>query len=156
MIQDKKYPLLSRPSATTGIYQVVVEVYTPSGNWSSYPPHKHDTHRQNSSGEVIEACLEEIYFYKIDRDDGYAIQHIYTDDRNIDELTIAHNNDVIIVPAGYHPVAAAHGYNVYYLNFLAGSAQSLANFDDPAHSWIKNTWKKKDPRLPIVTLEMEK
>jgi 5-deoxy-glucuronate isomerase len=60
-------------------------------------------------------------------------------------------DDVVLVPEGYHPVAAAHGYTAYYLNFLAGSAQSLANADDPAHAWIKSTWQETDPRVPVVT-----
>lgn len=134
---------------------VVVEVYTPSGNWSSYPPHKHDEHRVDENGGLIEADLEEIYFYKIDRPEGYAIQRVYTDDRRLNEVIMAQNDNVVIVPEGYHPVVSAHGYTTYYLNFLAGSAQSLANSDDPEHTWIKDTWTEKDPRLPVVTLQME-
>jgi len=134
---------------------VAVEVYTPSGNWSSYPPHKHDQHRQDNHGKLLEADLEEIYFYKLDRPEGYAIQRVYTADDRLDELILARDNDVVLVPEGYHPVVSAHGYTTYYLNFLAGSAQSLANTDDPAYGWIKGTWREKDPRLPLVTLEME-
>jgi 5-deoxy-glucuronate isomerase len=135
---------------------VAVEVYTPAGNWSSYPPHKHDVHRTDSRGAVLEADLEEVYFYKTDRPEGFAVQRVYTDDRTLDEVVVAHNDDIVLVPEGYHPVAAAHGYNVYYLNFLAGSAQSLASTDDPEHAWIKGTWKEKDPRVPVVNMEMEK
>ena len=135
---------------------VAVEVFTPAGNWSSYPPHKHDVHRVNASGEVVEADLEEIYFYKQDRLDGYAIQRVYTADGTLDETIVARNNDVVLVPEGYHPVAAAPGYTTYYLNFLAGSAQSLANSDDPAHAWVKQTWSTRDPRVPLVSLEMER
>ena len=134
---------------------VAVEVYTPSGNWSSYPPHKHDQHREDDRGNLLEADLEEIYFYKLDRPDGYSIQRVYTSDGRLDELILARDNDVVLVPEGYHPVVSAHGFTTYYLNFLAGSAQSLANTDDPAYSWIKGIWKEKDPRLPLVTLEME-
>lgn len=134
---------------------VAVEVYTPSGNWSSYPPHKHDVHCVDNSGRLIEADLEETYFYKINHRDGYAIQRVYTADLRLNELLIARNNDLVLVPEGYHPVASAHGYTTYYLNFLAGSAQSLAASDDPAHAWIKTTWTAKDPRLPVVSLEME-
>lgn len=134
---------------------VVVEVYTPSGNWSSYPPHKHDVHRVSESGELIEADLEETYFYKQDRPEGYAIQRVYTSDGSLDEVVLARPDDVVLVPEGYHPVVSAHGYNTYYLNFLAGSAQSLASFDDPEHTWIKQSWKDKDPRLPMVTMDME-
>jgi 5-deoxy-glucuronate isomerase len=135
---------------------VAVEVYTPSGSWSSYPPHKHDVHRVDTTGRILEADLEETYFYKSDRPEGYAIQRVYTDDGRLDEVVIARNDDVVLVPEGYHPVASAHGYNTYYLNFLAGSAQSLANSDDPAHAWIKDTWTWKDPRVPLVSLEMER
>jgi 5-deoxy-glucuronate isomerase len=134
---------------------VCVEVYTPSGNWSSYPPHKHDVHREDANGNLLEADLEEIYFYKIDKPGGYAYQRVYTDDRHIDALMLAQNHDAVLVPEGYHPVVSAHGYTTYYLNFLAGSAQSLANADDPHYAWVKNTWKVQDPRLPIVFHGME-
>jgi len=133
---------------------VVVEVYTPSGNWSSYPPHKHDVRRVDEKGNLLEADLEEIYFYKIDREEGYAYQRCYTDDRHIDEIMLVQNDHLVLSPEGYHPVVAAHGYTAYYLNILAGSDQSLASSDDPAHAWIKVTWKNKDPRLPIVNLSM--
>jgi 5-deoxy-glucuronate isomerase len=135
---------------------VAVEVYTPSGNWSSYPPHKHDVHRLDEAGNLLEADLEEIYFYKIDRTEGYAMQRVYTSDRRLDEVIIARNNDVVLVPEGYHPVASAHGYTTYYLNFLAGSAQSLASADDPVHAWIKQTWREQDTRVPVVRMEMER
>lgn len=135
---------------------VAVEVYTPSGNWSSYPPHKHDVHRVAPDGSLLEADLEEVYFYKLDRPEGYAIQRVYTADGRLDETLLAHNNDVVLVPEGYHPVVSAHGYTTYYLNFLAGSAQSLANSDDPQHAWIKDTWDRKDARLPLVSMEMER
>jgi len=133
---------------------VCVEVYTPSGNWSSFPAHKHDDRKTDENGKVKEASLEEIYFYKIDKPQGFAFQKVYTDDRSLNELAELHNNDAMLIPRGYHPVAAGHGYNVYYLNFLAGSDQSLANTDDPDHKWIYSTWKGMDPRLPIVSLEM--
>ena len=134
---------------------VAVEVYTPSGNWSSYPPHKHDVHVEDDDGNVLEADLEEIYFYKINHPGGYAYQRVYNDDRSIDGVMMAENHDAVLVPEGYHPVVSAHGYTTYYLNFLAGSAQSLANSDDPAYQWVKGTWIFKDPRLPIVHHGME-
>ncbi|MCB9457505.1 MAG: 5-deoxy-glucuronate isomerase [Anaerolineaceae bacterium] len=134
---------------------VCVEVYTPSGNWSSYPPHKHDVHRLAEDGTLLEADLEEIYFYKIDNPNGYAYQRVYTDDRRIDGLMMPANHDAVLVPEGYHPVVSAPGYTTYYLNFLAGSAQSLANSDDPAYSWVKDTWTWQDPRLPLVHHGME-
>jgi len=133
---------------------VCVEVYTPAGNWSSYPAHKHDERKIDNNGNVLEAALEEIYFYKIDKPNGFAIQQVYTDDRSLDEVIKVHNNEAVLIPRGYHPVVAGHGYNVYYLNFLAGSDQSLANTPDPQQEWIFGTWKGQDPRLPMVTAEM--
>lgn len=134
---------------------VVCEVYTPPGNWSSYPPHKHDQHTVDSQGRLVEADLEEIYFYQIDRPEGYAYQRVYTGDGRLDELVLAHHDDLVLVPEGYHPVVSAHGYTTYYLNFLAGSAQSLAASDDPEFAWIKSTWTEKDSRLPVVRMAME-
>jgi 5-deoxy-glucuronate isomerase len=136
---------------------VCVEVYTPSGNWSSFPAHKHDVRKIDpATGNLLEASLEEIYFYKMDKPQGFAIQKVYNDDRSLDELVEPHNNDLVIIPEGYHPVVAAHGYNVYYLNFLAGSDQSLASTNDPDHSWIYGTWKGMDPRIPVVNIEMNR
>ena len=135
---------------------VCVEVYTPSGNWSSYPPHKHDEHIEDENGNLLEADLEEIYFYKLDKPEGYAHQRVYNDDRSIDGLMMAENHDAVLVPEGYHPVVSAPGYTTYYLNFLAGSAQSLANTDDPAYTWVKDSWTTQDPRLPVVYHDMEK
>jgi 5-deoxy-glucuronate isomerase len=124
---------------------IVVEVYTPAGNWSSYPPHKHDVH--NPPGEVD---LEEFYYYQIDRPEGFAIQKVYTADRHLDD------GDMVLVPEGYHPMVAAHGYNAYYLNVLGGSARSLAASDDPQYEWVRQTWGELDPRLPVVSMDMEK
>ena len=139
---------------------VLVEVYTPTGSWSSFPPHKHDVHRANVEGGLIEADLEEVYFFKIDRPDGYALQHIYTDPasplhqqgRPIDALIKVSNNEAVIVPEGYHPVASPPGYTTYYLNALAGSAQSLACVDDPRHAWIRETYRTRDDRVPLYPL----
>ncbi|MCB0744441.1 MAG: 5-deoxy-glucuronate isomerase [Ignavibacteriales bacterium] len=133
---------------------VCVEVYTPSGNWSSFPAHKHDERKVDENGKVTEARLEEVYFYKFDKPQGFALQKVYTSDRSLNEIAEPHMNDAVLVPKGYHPVSAGHGYNTYYLNFLAGSDQSLANTDDPDHKWVYNSWKKMDERLPLVTLEM--
>jgi len=135
---------------------VCVEVYTPSGNWSSFPAHKHDQRKVDANNKLVEARLEETYFYKIDKSEGYAIQQVYSADRSLDEIAVARNNDIVMVPKGYHPVVAGHGYNVYYLNFLTGSDQSLANTDDPDHAWIYDSWKGKDPRIPMVGIEMNK
>jgi len=136
---------------------VLVEVYTPGGNWSSYPPHKHDVHIEDEKGNLIEADLEEVYFYKIDIPEGYAYQRVYTDENSplhragysIDALIRAQNNCAVLIPEGYHPVVSAPGYTTYYLNVLAGSAQSLANQDDPNYSWVKQSYKTVDPRLPL-------
>jgi 5-deoxy-glucuronate isomerase len=126
---------------------IVVEVYTPAGNWSSFPPHKHDVH--DPPGEVD---LEEIYYYRVERPEGFAIQRVYTADRRIDETITVRDGELVLVPEGYHPVAAAHGYNVYYLNALAGSARSLAATDDPNYAWVRGNWREKDPRVPVVHL----
>jgi len=124
---------------------LVCEVYTPGGNWSSFPPHKHDVH--NPPGEVD---LEEIYYYRVSRPEGYAIQRVYTQDRSLDETVTVHDGELVLVPCGYHPVVAAHGYDVYYLNALAGSAHSMAASDDPDFAWVRAQWKDLDPRVPLV------
>jgi 5-deoxy-glucuronate isomerase len=124
---------------------LIVEVYTPSGNWSSYPPHKHDVH--NPPAEVD---LEEIYYYRVDQPQGYAIQKVYAADRRFDQTLTVRDGELVCIPEGYHPVVAAHGYNVYYLNALAGSARSMAASDDPDYAWVRQSWKDKDPRLPLV------
>jgi 5-deoxy-glucuronate isomerase len=133
---------------------VAVEVYTPAGNWSSYPAHKHDERKLDAKGNVVEANLEEFYFFKLDKPAGFAIQQVYTEDRSLDEIIKTHNNDVVLVPKGFHPVVAGHGFNCYYLNFLAGSDQSLANTPDPDHAWMFGSWKGTDPRIPMVSAEM--
>ena len=130
---------------------LVVEVYTPGGNWSSYPPHKHDHH-----APPAEVDLEEIYYYRVNRPEGYAIQKVYTPDRHIDETLTVRDGDMVLVPEGYHPVVAAHGYDVYYLNVLAGSARSMAASDDPDYAWVRDAWREKDPRVPLVTMDMER
>ncbi len=136
---------------------VVVEVYTPSGNWSSYPPHKHDVRRVDADGNLLEADLEEIYYYKIDRPEGYAYQRVYTDENSpihqaghpIDALMLVRSDEVVLVPEGYHPVVSPPGYTTYYLNVLAGSDQALTNSEDPRYAWVKETYRAPDPRVPI-------
>ena len=124
---------------------MVVEVYTPSGNWSSYPPHKHDVHNPPT-----EVDLDEIYYYRMDRPGGYAHQRLYTRNGQRDLTLTVHDGDAVLVRDGYHPVVAGHGYNIYYLNCLAGSARLLATTEDPDHSWVRSTWSQVDPRVPIV------
>ena len=116
---------------------LVVEVITPSGNWSSYPPHKHDVSRMPA-----EADLEEIYYYRIDPPDGFALQRLYTEDGRIDEAWTIRDGDLLLVPEGYHAFAVAHGYNGYYLNILAGeeAVRTMQPADDPVHAWTRATW----------------
>ena len=124
---------------------MVIEVYTPGGNWSSYPPHKHDIH--NPPAEVD---LDEIYYYRIRQPEGFALQHLYSGKHGGDQTLKTKDGDTVLVHSGYHPVVAGPGYDVYYLNFLAGSSRALAVTEDSNHVWIRSTWKDMDPRLPLV------
>ena len=125
---------------------VVIEVYTPGGNWSSYPPHKHDVH--NPPAEVD---LDEIYYYRMDHPKGgFALQRLYAPDNSHDFTVRTMDGDAVLVRSGFHPVVAGPGYNIYYLNFLAGTSRVLAVTEDPTHVWLKSTWKDTDPRLPLV------
>lgn len=110
---------------------LVVEVVTPSGHWSSYPPHKHDT-----AEEGCETALEETYYHRLDPPQGFAFQRVYTDDRSLDEAVVVEDGDVVMVPRGYHPAGAPHGYNLYYLNVMAGPERRWIFRNDPAHEWI--------------------
>ncbi len=131
---------------------IAVEVITPGGNWSSYPPHKHDEERPG------EAILEEIYYYQIaagPAGPGMGYQRVYgTDDRPIDVLVEVRDGDVVLIPHGWHgPAMATPGYHMYYLNVMAGPGPERAwrITDDPAHAWIRDTWagQPADPRLPM-------
>ena len=132
---------------------IAVEVLTPGGNWGSYPPHKHDEIRPD------ETELEEIYHYVV-RDGpggqaGLAYQHIYgTPGRPIDLLTTVATGDVVLVPHGWHgPAMAAPGYDLYYLNVMAGPGErAWRACDDPAHGWVRDTWpgQSVDPRVPFA------
>lgn len=132
------------------------EVYTPSGNWSSFPAHKHDERKVDAQGNVLEPIQEETYFYKFQKPGAYAIQQVYTQDRSLDEIVRPRHNDVVLIPKGFHPVVAEHGFHCYYLNFLAGTDQCLANTTDPDHEWIYDSWSSQDDRLPLVTAKMNK
>ncbi len=110
---------------------LVVEVITPSGNWSSYPPHKHDR-----DALPKESKLEETYYHRLNPSSGYVHQRVYTDDRSIDETLSAEDGDVVLVPEGYHPVGVPHGYTSYYLNVMAGPVREWHFYNDPAHEWI--------------------
>ncbi|WP_457255174.1 5-deoxy-glucuronate isomerase [Pedococcus sp. P5_B7] len=138
---------------------IACEVVTPSGNWSSYPPHKHDEERAG-----VETELEEIYYFEVQADgsrlapassDPIGYQRVYgTDERPIDVLAEVRTGDVVLVPHGWHgPAMAAPGYDLYYLNVMAGPGPERAWLicDDPAHGWVRTTWEDQtvDPRLPI-------
>lgn len=122
---------------------MICEVFTPGGNWSSYPPHKHDT-----DDPPREADLDEIYYFRFRDANGYGFQRVYTDRRDR-TVRVAHG-DVVAVRDGYHPFVTAHGYDAYYLNVLAGSRRSMAATDDPRYAQFRHQWPPPDPRLPLV------
>ena len=125
---------------------IAVEVLTPAGNWSSYPPHKHD---EEIPG--VETALEEIYYFEVARG-GFGYQRAYGG--GIDICREVRTGDAVLLPRGYHgPSMAAPGYDLYYLNVMAGPGERAWRFtDDPAHAWIRNTWADQeiDPRLPMT------
>ncbi len=129
---------------------LVVEVFTPSGNWSSYPPHKHDEDRPPD-----EVVLEETYYFRTERPEAFAVQRLYSPSRGLDVTVTVRDGDVMLVPYGYHTTAAAHGFDLYYLNALAGDRRSMAAADDPDLAWIRPSWQalEPDPRVPLVTVE---
>jgi 5-deoxy-glucuronate isomerase len=139
------------PEAFEADRLIAVEVLTPSGNWSSYPPHKHDEDRP---GE--ETALEEIYYFEVARD-GFGYQRVYGSGpgREIDITAEVRSGDVVVMPHGYHgPSMAAPGYDLYYLNVMAGPGERAWRFtDDPEHAWIRGTWADQeiDPRLPLTS-----
>ena len=110
---------------------IVVEVITPGGHWSSYPPHKHDT--ATPGGET---ALEETYYHRINPSQGFAFQRVYTEARDLDETMCIHDGELVLVPRGYHPVGAAHGYDLYYLNVMAGARRAWVIHNDPDHEWM--------------------
>ena len=121
--------ILSETAAAESL--LVVEVITPGGHWSSYPPHKHDRDEPPE-----ESLLEEIYYHRLSPAQGFALQRVYTEDREIDETLAVGDRDVVLVPRGYHPVSAAHGYDLYYLNVMAGPKRMWRFHNDPAHEWM--------------------
>jgi 5-deoxy-glucuronate isomerase len=110
---------------------LVVEVITPAGNASSYPPHKHD---RDAFPE--ETQLEEVYYHRLNPGQGFGFQRIYTDDRSLDVSMTIEDGDVTLVPKGYHPCAALHGYDLYYLNVMAGPKRLWRFYNDPTHEWM--------------------
>ncbi len=134
---------------------IVCEVLTPAGNWSSWPPHKHDEDREG------ESVLEEIYYFEVGggpKGPGVAYQRVYGHERSyVDVLAEVRTGDVVLVPHGWHgPSMAAPGYHLYYLNVMAGPGERVWDIcDDPAHAWVRQTWDDQlvDPRLPLTTAE---
>jgi len=124
------------PDAAAGRL-ILVEVITPGGNWSSYPPHKHDVEDQPR-----ESQLEELYYYRFARPQGWAFQRVYSADRSLDEAVTPMDGDAVLVPRGYHPVGAPAGYDCYYLNVMAGPTRLWHFSLDPDHAWLMD-W---DPR----------
>jgi 5-deoxy-glucuronate isomerase len=110
---------------------LVVEVITPGGNWSSYPPHKHDT-----DDFPNETYLEETYYHRLARPSGFALQRVYTDDGSLDETMAVRDRDVVLVPRGYHPVGAPHGFHLYYLNVMAGPVRAWKFTMSPDHAFL--------------------
>jgi 5-deoxy-glucuronate isomerase len=110
---------------------LVVEVITPNGCTSSYPSHKHD--RDNLPKESL---LEETYYHRINPPQGFAFQRVYTDDRKLDESMAVEDGDVVMVPKGYHPCATIHGYDLYYLNVMAGPKRVWKFHNAPEHEWL--------------------
>jgi 5-deoxy-glucuronate isomerase len=127
------------PEASAGRL-IVVEVLTPGGNWSSYPPHKHDV-----DDPPRERLLEELYYYRFRRPEGFAFQRVYTAEGTLDESLAPMDGDVVLVPRGYHPVGAPAGYDCYYLNVMAGPVREWRFTLDPSHAWLMD-WSPDAPR----------
>jgi 5-deoxy-glucuronate isomerase len=109
---------------------LVVEVLTPAGHWSSYPPHKHDR-----DAPPAETLLEETYYHRVSPSRGFGFQRVYSDDRSLEESFTFGDRDCVLVPRGYHTVAAPPGYKLYYLNVMAGPLRAWAVANDPDHAW---------------------
>jgi 5-deoxy-glucuronate isomerase len=119
------------PQTAPADHLLVVEVRTPAGHSSSYPPHKHDT-----DDPPRETFLEETYYHRLNPPQGFAFQRVYTDDRSLDETMTVEDHDVVMVPRGYHPVCAPYGYDLYYLNVMAGPSRQWVFRNDPRHEWM--------------------
>ena len=124
---------------------MICEVLTPAGNWSSYPPHKHDRDRP-----PVEADLEEIYYFRFRHPEGYGFHRLYTADGRRDVTMTVRDGDLVVVREGYHPFVTAYGHDAYYLNVLAGNRRSMAATDDPRYAELRRTWPAPDPRLPLI------
>jgi len=121
-----------------------VEVYTPSGNWSSYPPHRHD-----EPVPGVEVDLDEVYHYRIAPPGGFALQRLYDDARDLDDVVVVRDGDTVLVRRGYHPVVMAPGFDGYYLNFLAGEEPSWVARDEPDLAWVRGSWEGREDRLRL-------
>ena len=110
---------------------LVTEVYTPSGNWSSYPPHRHD---EDDYPNIT--FLEETYYHRVSPDRGFAVQRVFTEDGSLDETMAVADHDVVLVPRGHHPVGAPYGYELYYLNVMAGPMRKWRFKNHPDHEWV--------------------
>ena len=110
---------------------LVTEVFTPAGHWSSYPSHRHD---EDDFPRMT--YLEETYYMRLNPAQGFGIHRVYTEDGSLDETMTVKNHDVTLVPRGHHPVAAAYGYEMYYLNVMAGPRRNWRYQNDPDHDWI--------------------
>lgn len=119
------------PESTEAESLLVVEVRTPGGHWSSYPPHKHD------SAERGESQLEEIYYHRLSRPGGFAFQRVFTDDRALDETMAVEDRDLVLVPRGHHPVSAPHGFDLYYLNVMAGPVRRWRITHAPGYEFLR-------------------
>lgn len=111
---------------------LVTEVVTPAGHWSSFPPHKHDT-----NDPPRETALEETYYHRLRDARGFALQRVYTADRSLDESVAVRDGDLVLVPRGYHTVSAAPGYELYYLNVMAGPVRQWKVTFDPDHERLR-------------------
>lgn len=110
---------------------LVTEVFTPAGNWSSYPSHRHD---EDDYPRIT--YLEESYYHRLNPAQGFAIQRVYTEDGALDETIAVQDGDVVLVPRGHHPCGSPYGYDLYYLNVMAGPLRKWRFINDPAHDWI--------------------
>jgi 5-deoxy-glucuronate isomerase len=122
-------PILMGDEAADSL--LICEVLTPAGHWSSYPPHKHD---RDALPE--ESFLEETYYHRISPSHGFAFQRVYTADGSLDESLAVRDGDIVLVPRGYHTVSAPPGYELYYLNVMAGPTRAWAVANDPEHEWV--------------------
>lgn len=134
--QTERYIHHLLPPSSPAERLILVEVYTPGGNWSSFPPHKHDT-----EDPPRESYLEEIYYFGVNPPSGFAVQRVYTPDRTLDQTVATQDGDLVLVPRGYHVVAATPGHECYYLNVMAGLSRAWNFTLDPDYATLLN-WQK--------------